>query len=317
MKNIVGIRLREGGKIYFFDPGDLDFQKGDHVICETMMGPEYGTVAIPKRELSEKQICHPLKPVIRIATKEDEQKQEENLIKDKKAYKICKEEIAKYKLDMDLVEARYLFDRSKLIFYFSSDGRIDFRDLVKDLASIFKTRIELRQIGVRDQVKRLGGNGPCGRELCCCSFLNDFGTVSIKMAKEQNLSLNASKITGLCGRLMCCLRYEQNVYDDMMKKLPHTGAIVKTPDGEGSVDQVEVLKEIVKVKLKDDEGNNYFKRYNAKDIKVIKDSRKKYNESKDSNSENLDSTAEDIEELEKLVRLDKYENKNRSKDDDA
>jgi cell fate regulator YaaT (PSP1 superfamily) len=223
---------------------------------------------------------------------------------------ICKEKIAEHKLEMDLVEARYLFDRSKLMFYFTAEDRIDFRDLVKDLAAIFKTRIELRQIGVRDQVKRLGGNGPCGRELCCCSFLSDFDTVSIKMAKEQNLSLNASKITGLCGRLMCCLRYEQNVYDDKMKKLPHVGAIVKTEDGEGTVDQVEVLKEIIRVKLQDENENFYYKRFNAADVKIIKDNKRKA-----SNDEN--TTEEELAELKRIEAMDKYDNKNRTKDDDV
>ena len=311
MKNIVGIRLREeGGKIYFFDPDNLELKKNDHVVVDTQLGPEYGTVVISKRELSDEQIVHPLKKVVRIATEQDDKKQEDNLKKNKKAFQICKEKITAHKLDMTLVEARYLFDRSKLMFYFTAEERIDFRDLVKDLAAIFKTRIELRQIGVRDQVKRLGGNGPGGRELCCCSFLSDFDTVSIKMAKEQNLSLNASKITGLCGRLMCCLRYEQNVYDDKMKKLPHVGAIVKTEDGEGTVDQVEVLKEIIKVKLQDENENFYFKKFNASDVKIIKDNKRKA-----SSDEEL--SAEELAELKRIEAMDNYDNKNRTKDDDV
>jgi len=311
LKNIVGIRLREeGGKIYFFDPDNLELKKNDHVVVDTQLGPEYGTVVISKRELSDEQIVHPLKKVVRIATEQDDKKQEDNLKKNKKAFQICKEKITAHKLDMTLVEARYLFDRSKLMFYFTAEERIDFRDLVKDLAAIFKTRIELRQIGVRDQVKRLGGNGPCGRELCCCSFLSDFDTVSIKMAKEQNLSLNASKITGLCGRLMCCLRYEQNVYDDKMKKLPHVGAIVKTEDGEGTVDQVEVLKEIIKVKLQDENENFYFKKFNASDVKIIKDNKRKA-----SSDEEL--SAEELAELKRIEAMDNYDNKNRTKDDDV
>ena len=311
MKNIVGVRLREeGGKIYFFDPNNIELKKNDHVVVDTQLGPEFGTIVIAKREVSDDQIVHPLKKVVRIATTQDEKKQEDNLKKNKKAFDICKEKIAEHKLEMDLVEARYLFDRSKLMFYFTAEDRIDFRDLVKDLAAIFKTRIELRQIGVRDQVKRLGGNGPCGRELCCCSFLSDFDTVSIKMAKEQNLSLNASKITGLCGRLMCCLRYEQNVYDDKMKKLPHVGAVVKTEDGEGTVDQVEVLKEILRVKLQDENENFYYKRFNAADVKIIRD-----NKRKTSNDE--DTTEEELAELKRIEAMDKYDNKNRTKDDDV
>ena len=311
MKNIVGVRLREeGGKIYFYDPNNIELKKNDHVVVDTQLGPEFGTIVIAKREVSDDQIVHPLKKVVRIATTQDEKKQEDNLKKNKKAFDICKEKINEHKLEMDLVEARYLFDRSKLMFYFTAEDRIDFRDLVKDLAAIFKTRIELRQIGVRDQVKRLGGNGPCGRELCCCSFLSDFDTVSIKMAKEQNLSLNASKITGLCGRLMCCLRYEQNVYDDKMKKLPHVGAIVKTEDGEGTVDQVEVLKEIIRVKLQDENENFYYKRFNATDVKIIKDNKRKA-----SNDEN--TTEEELAELKRIEAMDKYDNKNRTKDDDV
>ena len=311
LKNIVGVRLREeGGKIYFFDPNNIELKKNDHVIVDTQLGPEYGTIVIAKREVSDDQIVHPLKKVVRIAIPQDVKKQEDNLRKNKKAFDICKEKIAEHKLEMDLVEARYLFDRSKLMFYFTAEERIDFRDLVKDLAAIFKTRIELRQIGVRDQVKRLGGNGPCGRELCCCSFLSDFDTVSIKMAKEQNLSLNASKITGLCGRLMCCLRYEQNVYDDKMKKLPHVGAIVKTEDGEGTVDQVEVLKEIIRVKLQDENENFYYKRFNAADVKILRDNKKKA-----SNDE--DTSTEDLAELKRIEAMDKYDNKNRTKDDDV
>lgn len=311
MKNIVGVRLREeGGKIYFFDPNNIELKKNDHVIVDTQLGPEFGTIVIAKREVSDDQIVHPLKKVVRIATTQDEKKQEDNLKKNKRAFDICKEKIAEHKLEMDLVEARYLFDRSKLMFYFTAEDRIDFRDLVKDLAAIFKTRIELRQIGVRDQVKRLGGNGPCGRELCCCSFLSDFDTVSIKMAKEQNLSLNASKITGLCGRLMCCLRYEQNVYDDKMKKLPHVGAVVKTEDGEGTVDQVEVLKEILRVKLQDENENFYYKRFNAADVKIIRDNKRK-------NSNDEDTTEEELAELKRIEAMDKYDNKNRTKDDDV
>ena len=207
---------------------------------------------------------------------------------------------------MNLVEARYVFDNSKLLFYFTADGRVDFRDLVKDLAGIFKTRIELRQIGVRDEIKRMGGNGICGRELCCCSFLNNFDTVSIKMAKEQNLSLNAAKITGNCGRLMCCLRYEQNVYEDKMKKLPNIGAIVSTEDGEGTVEGIEVLNEVLKVKLKDEEDNYYYKKFNSSDVKVIKEGKREVQEELDE---------EELRELEEMEKMDELDKKNSNDED--
>ena len=209
MKNIIGVRFKKPGKIYFFDPGNHKLEKGDCVIVETAQGQEYGEVMIPNRMISEKNIVAPLKKIIRIATKEDKEHNEENKKKEKEAFKTCTEKIKKHGLDMNLTDVEYKFDNSKLIFYFTADGRIDFRELVKDLAAIYRTRIELRQIGVRDEVRRIGGNGVCGRELCCCSFLSNFETVSIKMAKEQNISLNPSKISGNCGRLMCCLKYEQ------------------------------------------------------------------------------------------------------------
>lgn len=310
MKKIVGIRFRKPGKIYFFDQSNLDIRVGDNVIVETAMGKELGTVKIANREIEESKIKEPLKKIIKIASQEDLKHQEENAVKENEAFKTCQKKIKEHKLEMELVEARYLFDNSKLIFYFTAEGRIDFRDLVKDLASIYRTRIELRQIGVRDQIKRLGGNGICGRELCCCSFLNEFDTVSIKMAKEQNLSLNASKITGNCGRLMCCLKYEQNVYEDKMKKLPHPGAIVETEDGEGIVETVEVLRENLRIKFKDEEGNNFYKKYNASDVKLIKDSKK---EVKD--DEQIDP--EELKELEKIEQMDKYDKKNTTSDDEV
>ncbi len=308
MKKIVGVRFKKPGKIYFFDPGEFEPKLGDNVIVETSMGKEMGTVAVVNKIIDETKLKDELKNVVRIAEEEDLKHQKENEEKEKEALETCKKKIKEHKLEMDLVEARYLFDNSKLIFYFIAEGRIDFRDLVKDLAAIYKTRIELRQIGVRDQIKRLGGNGICGRELCCCSFLNDFESVSIKMAKEQNLSLNASKITGSCGRLMCCLKYEEEVYEDKMKKLPNLGAIVKTEEGEGTVETVEVLRELVKVKFKDEEGNNYYKKYNANEIKVIKDNKKAVK-----NEEEIDP--EELKELEKIEQLDKYDKKNASKDE--
>ena len=270
MKKIIGVRFKKPGKIYFFDPGNLEINKNDNVIVETTMGEEIGIVVIPKREIKEEKLTTPLKKVIRVANKNDLDSLEKYKKKEPEALKICKEKIKKYKLDMNLIDVEYKFDGSKILFYFTADGRIDFRELVKDLASVFRTRIELRQIGVRDEVKRIGGNGVCGRELCCCSFLGDFETVSIKMAKEQNLSLNPTKISGNCGRLMCCLKYEQEVYEEKEKRLPHVGAIVKTPDGVGEVDNVETLKETVRVRIKDGDIFKQ-KRYEVKDIKVIKD----------------------------------------------
>ncbi len=298
MKNIIGVRFRKPGKIYFFDPEDLEIEKQDKVIVETTMGQEIGEVVISKKSIPEENLVAPLKKVIRIATPKDIKHDQENREKEKEAFKICQEKIKKYKLDMNLTEVEYKFDNSKILFYFTADGRIDFRELVKELAAIFKTRIELRQIGVRDEVKRIGGNGVCGRELCCCSFLGNFETVSIKMAKEQNVSLNPSKISGNCGRLMCCLKYEQDVYEDKLKRLPKIGAIVKTEDGEGIVDSIETLKETIRVKFKDGD-ETFYKKYPASDIKIIKNIGKE--EMDPEESEHL----EELEELEKLDKLDK------------
>ena len=297
MKNIIGVRFKNPGKIYFFDPGNHKLEKGDCVIVETAQGQEYGEVMIPNRMISEKNIVAPLKKIIRIATKEDKEHNEENKKKEKEAFKTCTEKIKKHGLDMNLTDVEYKFDNSKLIFYFTADGRIDFRELVKDLAAIYRTRIELRQIGVRDEVRRIGGNGVCGRELCCCSFLSNFETVSIKMAKEQNISLNPSKISGNCGRLMCCLKYEQDVYEEKLNRLPKVGAIVKTADGEGVVDALETLKEKVRVKMKD--GDDYlYKNYDAKDVKILK------NIEQDKVDEEEKEHQKELEELEKLERLD-------------
>ena len=270
MKNIIGVRFKRPGKIYFFDPGELQINLKDYVIVETSQGEEMGEVAICNRKLPDEKVVAPLKPVIRIATAEDKKHNEENKEKEKEAFKICQEKIKKHKLDMNLLDVEYKFDNSKILFFFTADGRIDFRDLVKELASIFKTRIELRQIGVRDEVRKIGGNGICGRELCCCTFLDNFDSVSIKMAKEQNIALGSSKISGNCGRLMCCLRYEHDVYQEKLSRLPKVGATVKTEDGEGIVEGIETLKEKVKVKFKDREGF-FYKKYDAKDVKVTKD----------------------------------------------
>ena len=270
MKNIIGVRFKKLGKIYFFNPKNLKVRRGDKVIVETAQGDEYGEVVIPNRYIEDEKILAPLKKVIRIANYKDHKQYKECRKKEKEAYETCLKKIKEHKLEMTLTDVEYKFDNSKILFYFTADGRIDFRDLVKDLAAIYKTRIELRQIGVRDEVKRIGGNGVCGRELCCCTFLSDFETVSIKMAKEQNLSLNPSKISGNCGRLMCCLKYENDVYEEKAEKLPKVGAIVKTEDGVGEVESVETLKEQLRVKFKDDEVVTY-KKYNAKDVLIIKD----------------------------------------------
>ena len=302
MKNIIGVRFKKLGKIYFFNPRDFKVKKGTKVIVETAQGEEYGEVLIPNRYVDDEKIISPLKKVTRIANGKDHKHYEECRKIEKEAFEVCKKKIKEHKLAMTLTDVEYKFDNSKILFYFTADGRVDFRDLVKDLAAIYKTRIELRQIGVRDEVKRIGGNGVCGRELCCCSFLRDFEAVSIKMAKEQNLSLNPSKISGNCGRLMCCLKYENEVYEEKLEKLPNIGAIVKTEDGEGEVDNIETLKEVVRVKLKD--GDNYtYKRYNVSDIKIIKDNK----------SVVLEDTEEKEhkKELEELERLEEQDNKNR------
>ena len=295
MKNIIGVRFKKLGKIYFFNPKTWKVSKGEKVIVETSQGEEVGEVVIANRQVNDDKIVEPLKRMLRIENKRDLRRYEKCRKIEKEAFKTCQKKIKEHKLDMNLIDVECKFDNSKLLFYFTAEGRIDFRELVKDLAAIYKTRIELRQIGVRDQVRRMGGNGVCGRELCCCTFLSNFETVSIKMAKEQNISLNPSKISGNCGRLMCCLKYEDNVYEEKLKKLPKIGAIVKTPDGEGEVDGIETLKERVKVKIKNEEGYTY-KRYDVNEIKLIKDAvEEKLDE------EEIEHQKE-LEELEKLER---------------
>ena len=248
MIKIVGVRFRKAGKIYYFDPAGMEIETGTHVIVETARGIEFGTVMIPPREMEEDGVVQPLKPVIRIATEADEITEQKNKEKEKEAFQICLEKIAKHKLEMKLVEAEYTFDNNKLLFYFTADGRIDFRELVKDLASVFRTRIELRQIGVRDETKILGGIGICGRPLCCSTYLSEFIPVSIKMAKEQNLSLNPTKISGVCGRLMCCLKNEEETYEYLNSRLPNVGDYVTTIEGlKGEVQSVSVLRQLVKV----------------------------------------------------------------------
>lgn len=269
------------------------------------LGEEYGEAVIPNRKIPEEKLTKPLKNVIRIATEADKRHNEKNKQLEKEAFDVCLKLIKKHNLEMNLIDIEYKFDNSKLLFYFTAEGRIDFRELVKDLAATYRTRIELRQIGVRDEVKRIGGNGVCGRELCCCSFLTNFETVSIKMAKEQNISLNPGKISGNCGRLMCCLKYEQEAYEEKLAKLPKIGAIVQTPDGEGTVEGIETLKERLRVKIKD--GENYsYKYHNAGDVKIIKNAEKDVKE---------ELSDEDAKELEKLEKLEQAESSTEKYDD--
>ena len=300
MKNIIGIRFKKLGKIYFFNPCGLRVRKGNKVVVETSQGEELAEVLIPNRIVEDDKIVEPLKKVVRIANTRDLKRNDECRRIEKEAFELCNKKIKEHRLRMTLTEVECKFDNSKIIFYFTAEGRIDFRNLVKDLAAVYRTRIELRQMGVRDQVKKIGGNGVCGRELCCCTFLRDFETVSIKMAKEQNVSLNPSKISGNCGRLMCCLKYENDVYEEKLKHLPSVGAIVKTEDGNGEVDNVEILKEVVRVKFKKEDGYVY-KKFTAKDVKVVKNVLE----------ERVDEEElEHKKELEELEKLEKEDEKN-------
>ncbi len=269
MVNVIGVRFKPASKTYYFDPLDMDIHSGDNVIVETSRGIEYGSVVMDKHELDSENFQKQLKGVVRIATEEDTERYRKNKEFEKEAYKICFEKIKEHGLEMKLVEVEYTFDGNKILFYFTAEGRIDFRELVKDLAVVFKTRIELRQIGVRDEAKTLGSIGICGRDLCCSRFLSEFAPVSIKMAKEQSLSLNPAKISGACGRLMCCLKYEQDTYEELLRITPRQGALVKTPDGKGTVEFVSILKGIVKVKL-DDENEKTLKDFKVTDVKVLK-----------------------------------------------
>ncbi|MGN0635193.1 MAG: stage 0 sporulation family protein [Acutalibacteraceae bacterium] len=249
MAMIIGVRFKEVGKVYYFDPKDIEFQVGENVIVETARGIECGEIALANQDMPQEEIVHPLKPVIRKANKEDLKTVEKNKEKEINAFNICQDKIEKHKLEMKLVDVEYTFDGGKILFYFTADGRVDFRELVKDLASVFRTRIELRQIGVRDEAKKLGGLGVCGREFCCRSYMGDFQPVSIKMAKEQGLSLNPVKISGTCGRLMCCLKYEQEAYEHLLRVTPKVGAIVNTADGKGTVVENNLLTGMLKVRL--------------------------------------------------------------------
>lgn len=275
MIKVIGVRFRPAGKIYFFAPGEHKVESGDHVIVETARGVEYGTVVSGIREVEEERIQQPLKPVIRIATKEDEAREAKNREKEKEAFGICLEKIRKHGLEMKLIDVEYTFDNNKALFYFTADGRIDFRELVKDLASVFRTRIELRQIGVRDETKIRGGIGICGRPLCCHTYLSEFAPVSIKMAKEQNLSLNPSKISGVCGRLMCCLTNEQETYEELNSHLPTVSDYVVTPEGlRGEVQSVNVLRQLVRVIVFLDQDEKEIREYRAAELK-FKPRRKK------------------------------------------
>lgn len=271
MAEVIGVRFKEVGKVYYFDPLENKLNRGDMVIVETARGLECGEVATPNKDVPDEEITHPLKPLIRVATEQDLKRLEENKEKEKEAYKICEQKIEFHKLKMKLVSVEYTFDGSKILFYFTADGRVDFRALVKDLASVFRTRIELRQIGVRDEAKMLGGLGVCGKPFCCASFMGEFQPVSIKMAKEQGLSLSPVKISGTCGRLMCCLKYEQEAYTDLLKRTPKVGAIVNTPDGKGLVVENNLIARTLKVKLNNTPPEVPPKTYNVKQCKLVKD----------------------------------------------
>lgn len=276
MIKIIGVRFRNAGKIYYFDPKKLPIKKGDHVIVETARGIEYGSVVADAREVTDDQVVQPLKPVIRIANADDNARAQRNKEKEKEAFRICLEKIRKHKLEMKLIDTEYTFDNNKVLFYFTADGRIDFRELVKDLAAVFRTRIELRQIGVRDETKIMGGIGICGRALCCNTYLSEFAPVSIKMAKEQNLSLNPTKISGVCGRLMCCLTNEEETYEELNSHLPSNGDHVTTPEGlRGNVQSVNVLRQLVKVVVTLDNDEKEIREYKATELKFKPRRRKK------------------------------------------
>ena len=271
MAEVIGVRFKQVGKIYYFDPVDIKFEQGEYVIVETARGVECGEVATKNREENDENIVHPLKKVIRKATEDDLKKLEQNKIKEKEALKTCESLVMQHGLDMKLVDVEYTFDNSKIMFYFTADGRVDFRALVKDLASVFRTRIELRQIGVRDEAKMLGGLGVCGKPFCCSSFLGEFQPVSIKMAKEQGLSLSPVKISGTCGRLMCCLKYEQEAYTDLLKRTPKVGAIVKTPLGKGVVVENNLLTQTLKVKMDNTPDEAAPQSFKVKEVRLLKD----------------------------------------------
>ena len=295
MKRVIGVRFRTAGKIYYFDPGKLEVRKNDHVIVETARGIEYGTVVGDPREEEDDKVVQPLKPVLRVATPKDDEQEASNRKREKEAFRICLEKIHKHGLQMKLIDAEYTFDNNKVLFYFTADGRIDFRELVKDLASVFKTRIELRQIGVRDETKILGGIGICGRPLCCHSYLSEFAPVSIKMAKEQNLSLNPTKISGVCGRLMCCLKNEEETYEELNRRLPNVGDFVTTEDGlKGEVHSVNVLRQLVKV-IVDVDDEKEIQEYRVEQLRFKR---------KHGKNRRVDVNEDDLKELEKMEKQD-------------
>lgn len=308
MVKIIGVRFRTAGKIYFFDPAKFPIKRGDHVIVETARGVEYGTVVGDPRMVEDDKVVQPLKPVLRVATKRDDEQEANNKLKEKDAFKICLEKIKKHNLEMKLIDAEYTFDNNRVLFYFTADGRIDFRELVKDLASVFKTRIELRQIGVRDETKILGGIGICGRPLCCHSHLSEFVPVSIKMAKEQNLSLNPTKISGVCGRLMCCLKHEEETYEYLNKTLPNVGDFVTTEDGlKGEVHSVNVLRQLVKVIVQIDDEKE-IREYKVEQLRFKRRHKKEKREGMS------DEELRELKELEKLEKQEKQDGKSKLDD---
>ena len=308
MIKVIGVRFRKAGKVYFFDPAGMEIKTGDHVIVETARGIEFGHVVLGNREVEDKKVVQPLKPVIRMATRADEEVERKNKEKEKEAFKICLEKIKKHDLQMKLIDAEYTFDNNKVLFYFTADGRIDFRELVKDLAAVFKTRIELRQIGVRDETKIMGGVGICGRALCCHSYLSEFIPVSIKMAKEQNLSLNPTKISGVCGRLMCCLKNEEETYEVLNSKLPNTGDYVTTNDGlKGEVQSVNVLRQLVKVTVTVDKDEKEIREYKVENLRFKP--RKKKGKGGDKQAQDTPDA-----ELKHLEALEKKEGKSKLDD---
>ncbi len=308
MLNVVGVKFKDAGKLYYFSPGELEVKMGDNVIVETARGLEFGRIALVETSVKESEIVAPLKNIIRIATEKDKQKHEENLAKKEEAMRICQQKIYEHKLEMKLIDVEYTFDNSKVVFYFTADGRVDFREIVKDLASVFRMRIELRQIGVRDEAKMLGGVGNCGRGLCCNTWLSDFDPVSIKMAKVQNLSLNPSKISGICGRLMCCLKFENDVYTHMKKGMPTVGEKIKTPDGMAVVTDINILENNIKTRLvveeasKDNNGeeklSTEFYHYKKQEIKRLN----KKNNQKKKDDDLSDIEGELLQEIKQLMK---------------
>ena len=310
MTRVIGVRFRTAGKIYYFSPGKYVIKKGDHVIVETARGVEYGTVVSEPQDIEDEKVVKPLKTVLRTSSTKDDEQEKANREKEKEAFKVCLEKIKKHNLDMKLIDAEYTFDNNKILFYFTADGRIDFRELVKDLAAVFKTRIELRQIGVRDETKIIGGYGICGRPLCCHSYLSDFVPVSIKMAKEQSLSLNPTKISGVCGRLMCCLKNEEDVYEELNRKMPGVGDYCVAKDGlGGEVSSVNILRQTLKILVEVNDEKEVHE-YKLEDIETIRKKQKK----KSNNNKKNSQEDEEMKELEKLEKIEKQEGKSKLTD---